>query len=138
MNIYLDIDGVILANDKQKAIGAQELLLWLLVSDYYDVYWLSTHVKGSTGWVLNYLRDFFEPHILYRLRDIKPTNWKTAKTDGINFKRPFFWFDDELYPDERKELIRRDAIDCFIPINLSKDPKQLEAILHMLQQNTAD
>lgn len=44
MNIYLDIDGVILANDKQPALHAKEFLKY--ITDNYPTYWLTTHCKG--------------------------------------------------------------------------------------------
>ncbi|OGM16531.1 hypothetical protein A2V56_00600 [Candidatus Woesebacteria bacterium RBG_19FT_COMBO_42_9] len=47
MNIYLDIDGVILANDKQAALYAKEFLKY--VTDNYPTYWLTTHCKGDRG-----------------------------------------------------------------------------------------
>lgn len=45
MNIYLDIDGVILANDLHKSNYADEFIKHLV--NKYPVYWLTTHCKGD-------------------------------------------------------------------------------------------
>ena len=45
MNIYLDIDAVILANDKQPALHVKEFVKYL--TDNYPVFWLTTHCKGE-------------------------------------------------------------------------------------------
>lgn len=58
MNIYLDIDGVILANDKQPAKFAKEFLKF--ITDNYDVYWLTTHCKGDADYSVNFINRFFE------------------------------------------------------------------------------
>ena len=41
MNIYLDIDGVILANDKQAALHADAFIAHIV--ENFPVYWLTTH-----------------------------------------------------------------------------------------------
>jgi len=131
MNIYLDIDGVLLANDKQMAIGAEELLLYLL--DNHELYWLTTHVKGDTDWVKRYLSDYFPPTILARLDEIRVTNWDTAKSEGIDFSQPFLWLDDDCYPDERAELEQRGVLENWVEIDLAKDPEQLNKVIDSIQ-----
>lgn len=47
MNIYLDIDGVLLANDWNAANHANEFLR-LVLEKYPDTtYWLTTHCQGD-------------------------------------------------------------------------------------------
>ena len=54
MNIYLDFDGVILANDLQPANNANEFLKYI-------------------------------------------TDWNISKTEAIDFKTPFLWFEDRIF-----------------------------------------
>ena len=44
-NIYLDIDGVILASEDYLSIGAEELIKYAV--ENFDVYWLTTHCTES-------------------------------------------------------------------------------------------
>ena len=44
-NLYLDIDGVILANEANLAIGASEFLKF--ATDNFSVYWLTTHCMNN-------------------------------------------------------------------------------------------
>ena len=53
--LYLDIDGVLLANEKNLAIGAAEFIKY--AADNFDVYWLTTHcMDGTTGHAIEYLQ----------------------------------------------------------------------------------
>jgi hypothetical protein len=45
MNVYLDIDGVLLANEENLAIGAAEFIKYAV--EHFDVYWLTTHCMNS-------------------------------------------------------------------------------------------
>jgi hypothetical protein len=95
MNIYLDIDGVILANESQPANHAKEFIKHLI--DNYTVYWLTTHCKGDAEYTANHIHRFFDTDTINLLRKIKPTNWDMAKTEAIDFSQPFIWFDDQVF-----------------------------------------
>src|SRR3990167_10498298 len=107
MKIYLDIDGVILANDLQKAKHAEEFLKYL--TDNHHVYWLTTHCKGDAEYTVNHISRYFEPETIEVLKKIKPTNWQTNKTEAINFKEPFLWFDDFLFEAEKTDLLENNV-----------------------------
>ena len=47
MNVYLDIDGVLLANDNSLANYAQEFLSYVLTQFSDTTYWLTTHCQGD-------------------------------------------------------------------------------------------
>ena len=47
MNIYLDIDGVIITNNFQPAEHLGEFLKYIL--EKHKVYWLTTHCKGDSS-----------------------------------------------------------------------------------------
>jgi hypothetical protein len=122
-DVYLDIDGVILANDLTPANYSREFLK--LVINNYPTYWLTTHCKGDAGTAVRRLSLVFEPEIVELLKKVKPTNWDLAKTEGIDFSRPFLWFDDDLFYEEEQELRRHNALDNWIGVDLSKNENQL-------------
>lgn len=54
-SLYLDIDGVLLANEESLAIGAAEFVKY--AADNFDVYWLTTHcMDGTTDHAIEYLQ----------------------------------------------------------------------------------
>lgn len=59
------------------------------------------------------------------MKMIKPTSWDLAKTRAIDFSKPFLWFDDDLFHDEKQALIEHGVLDNWIEIDLSKNPDQL-------------
>ena len=127
MNIYLDIDGVILANDLQKAKHVEEFLKY--ITENHDVYWLTTHCKGDSEYTINHISPYFDPGTLEILKKIKTTNWQTNKTEAINFDEPFIWFDDQLFESEVTDLLEHNAYDRWIEIDLSKDVDQLKHLI---------
>lgn len=124
MNIYLDIDGVLLANDLNMANYCHEFLEY--VTDRFDVYWLTTHCRGDAQTAVDRLSLVFPERTLELVKNIKPTNWDQAKTEAIDFSTPFLWFDDDLFDDERDVMIEQDALDNWIEVDLSKDENQLK------------
>jgi len=123
MNIYLDIDGVIIANDEQPALHAKEFVKY--ITDNYSVFWLTTHCKGDSNFTLHYLSQLFDTETLKILAKIKPTDWSESKTEAIDFQAPFLWFDDYLFNFEKEDLIKHNALNNWIEIDLSKNPHQL-------------
>jgi hypothetical protein len=132
MRIYIDIDGVLLANEENPALYAEKLIHYL--ADNHDVYWLTTHCRGDAIPTQQHLaRHFPDQDTLRALGKFKPTNWEEWKTEGIDFGQPFLWLDDDLYPEEREELIKNSALDSFIQIDLSNDPEQLKEVIQFIR-----
>src|SRR3989344_2677468 len=102
MNIYLDIDGVILTKDLEPADHLKEFLEH--ITGKHEVFWLTTHCKGESEATLNYLSRFLDQDVLELLKKVKPTSWETLKTDAIDFTRDFVWMDNYLFPTERRVL----------------------------------
>lgn len=128
MNIYLDIDGVLLANDQHAANNVHEFLGY--VTDNYPIYWLTTHCKGDAEYTVRHLSRILSPDTISLLKDIKPTNWNMAKTEAIDFSKPFLWFDDYLFDFERADLLRHNVIDSWIEVDLAKNPNQLRDYIY--------
>lgn len=129
MNIYLDIDGVLLANDLNPANNANDFLRYVLGKYPDTTYWLTTHCHGDANVPIQHIGHLFEPDVVELMGLIKPTTWDLAKTRAIDFTKPFLWFDDDLFYEEKQDLIKNNAIDNWIEVNLSKDPDSLAKFL---------
>jgi hypothetical protein len=123
-DIYLDIDGVLLANDLNPANFVHDFLVKVReVAN--NVYWLTTHCNGDASTAVKRLSLVLEPRTMELLKDIKPTTWETAKTRAINMQEPFLWFDDDLFFEERQALEANKVLDNWIEVDLAKNPDQL-------------
>ena len=132
MNVYLDIDGVLLANENNAANYADEFLQAVLAAYPDSTYWLTTHNWRGENRTKEVLAPHLRPETVPLLDKIKPSVWNEMKTDGINFSEKFIWLDDDLWQDELKVLERHNATDSFILIDLQKNPDQLKTIADLL------
>lgn len=130
MNIYLDIDGVLLANDRQAAQFADEFVRHII--ERYPVYWLTTHCQRTGDDPVPRLEPLFAPETVKYFRRIQPAYWDMMKTEGIDFSQPFLWFDDDLFDTEREVLEQRNTLDSWVEVNLSKNPNQLADLISRL------
>lgn len=131
MNIYLDIDGVVLANEKNASKHLYEFLEYIISN--HNVYWLTTHCQGDAEYTLRHLSNVLPQSYIHLLSVVKPTSWDNNKTDAIDYSQPFIWFDDELYPEEREELEKRGLLGSWYEIDLSKNEEQLAEVLVFLK-----
>ncbi len=129
MNVYLDIDGVLLANEHALAPHAEEFLIAILDKYPDSTYWLTTHCWQGENRACDVLAPFLNSNTVELIKTIKPTNWGEAKTDAIDFTKPFLWFDDDLYPKEREVLAKHNALAGWIEVNLQKDPNMLKELI---------
>lgn len=127
MNIYLDIDGVLLVNDNNLANFAHEFLVY--VTSRFPTYWLTTHCRGDISYTHEFLKRTFPAKTLEIAKKILPTNWRTNKTEAIDFTKPFLWFDDDLFEGEREELIKHHVFDNWIEVDFKKDINYLQKFL---------
>lgn len=123
MNIYLDIDGVIMANDKQPALHADEFIQHIV--GQFPVYWLTTHCRIPNDNPLLMLSRFFSGETEKSLKQIRPAYWETLKTEAINFEHSFLWFDDDPIPEELEELTKRGVFESWVEVDLAKNVNQL-------------
>ncbi len=124
-NIYLDIDGVLLANDLTPANYSKEFLATVLERYPYTTHWLTTHCDGDASVPIQHIGHLFDNETIELMQKIKPTSWQTAKTRAIDFSKPFLWFDDDLFYEEKEVLAKHGALDNWIEVDLAKDPDQL-------------
>jgi len=125
MNIYLDIDGVIITKDGKPANHSKEFLKYITAN--HEVYWLTTHCKGDASYTFNYISRDFPKDIHPYLKKIKATNWQTNKTEAIDFTKSFIWLDDYIFESEKKVL--NIFSNNWVEINLKTNPDQLEELL---------
>ncbi len=125
MNIYLDIDGVLLANDLNPANHAPEFLKFVLNKFPDSTYWLTTHCQGDASVPIQHIGHLLDNETVELMRKIKPTSWDLAKTRAIDFTKPFLWFDDDLFFEEREDLINHGVLDNWIKVDLRTNPNQL-------------
>lgn len=55
------------------------------------------------------------------------------KTEAIDFTKPFFWFDDDCYSEERKVLKENNALNSWIELDLRKYPDQMVHEIKLLK-----
>jgi hypothetical protein len=125
MNIYLDIDGVLLNKDGIVAAHFEEFLETMLKK--YDVFWLTTHCHGGECDAIDHIstKNKLSPRSLELLKKIKPTDFKLWKTEGIDFSKDFIWLDDYVFDGEREMLEKNNALQKLILIDLKTNPNQL-------------
>lgn len=141
VNIYLDIDGVIVSNTEDKAANYAKEFLEYVVSNYPDsTYWLTTHCQGDADRPINNIKHLFDDETIELMKRIKPTVWMetSKKTDAIDFSKPFLWFDDNLFYGDRQVLVDNEVLDNWIEVDLRKDPDALGKFLQdFLYQSTS-
>jgi hypothetical protein len=127
INIYLDIDGVLLANDHNPANFVDEFINYVLTNYPDSTYWLTTHCQGDATRPIKDVGHLFKPETVELMKQIMPTTWlhSPSKTAAIDFSIPFLWFDDDLFLSERQELTEHNALDNWIEVDLRKDPDML-------------
>ena len=123
INLYLDIDGVLLHRDHTLAKDAQEFLDWAI--DHFDCYWLTTRDRSGLEKIISAFNGQLPEDLL---RKIKPTQWETLKTEAIDLNSDFYLIDDGLLATER-DLVG----DRWIRVNVNKDPNGLKKALDFLK-----
>ncbi len=124
MNIYLDIDGVLIKKDNSPANYVVEFLKF--ITDKHDVYWLTTHCRGGGNNTLVHLKDKLPEEALKYLEKIKSTDWRTLKTEAIDFSKDFRWFDDYVMEAEKDILNKNNSSSKFILVDLKDEPDKLK------------
>ena len=133
MNIYLDIDGVILGMESPLS-DAKKLLKYLLKEYPRNTYWLTTHVKDGENNTNHSLAGVYPDKLVARIYEtFRTTDWGTLKTDAIDFSQPFVWFDDTLFAAEKQILDQNGALDSYYKID-PKDKSALKKALRHLKQ----
>ena len=130
--LYLDIDGVLLANESNLAEGAKEFIKY--AADKFEVYWLTTHcMDGNPDHAIEYLNRGDDEDLTPWLTKFKPTTWSLKKTDAIDLSKPFLWFDDDCFTEEQRVLRQHGVFNSWIEVDLRKYPDQMSHELKLLK-----
>jgi hypothetical protein len=125
MNIYLDVDGVLLNHDGTLANHADEFLA-AMVRSGHPVHWLTTRCRdGDASSVVDVLSRLVQPSTVELLTSIRPTSWATSKLEAIELVSPFIWFDDQPLQFEIEELKECGLLDRWVKVDLLSEPDQL-------------
>jgi hypothetical protein len=125
MNIYLDVDGVLLNHDGTLANHADEFLA-AMVRSGHPVHWLTTRCRdGDASSVVDVLSRLVQPSTGELLSSIRPTSWATSKLEAIDLRSPFIWFDDQPLQFEIEELKECGLLDRWVKVDLLSEPHQL-------------
>lgn len=127
VNIYTDIDGVLLANELNPSNFADEFIAYIV--NKHPTYWLTTHCRQKENYTIELLSRFFSEKTMKYIKQIKPTEWNTFKTEAIDFSVPFLWFDDDLFEGEKQELIKYNVLENWIEVDLRKNENVLGVFL---------
>lgn len=124
MNIYLDVDGVLL-NEGKPSEDVDDFIDYVISNYPNSTYWLTTRCRGNAEETLTQLSHLFTDAILDKLRKVKATSWPIVKSQAIDFTRPFIWFDDQLGFADRNILVDNNALDNLVLVDLTRNPSQL-------------
>lgn len=126
--IYLDVDGVILANEKHAANYADTFLRYII--NNYPVTWLTTHcMDNDPETVMERLQGLLEPDTMELLAEVGGAKWSLWKTEAIDFSKPFLWLDDDCYAEEQEALSSHGVLANWVEIDLSRNENQLKDLL---------
>ena len=133
MNIYLDIDGVLIGTMSPKE-DVVKLIEYILEHYPNTTYWLTTHCKGGANRCIEWIKmnDFPAELVDKMAQLIKPTNWGAMKTEAIDMDHDFIWFDDLLFEAEKRVLEAYYVLDDFYKMD-PKDPEAAKKALEFLK-----
>lgn len=136
MNIFIDVDGVLLGKSPQTqqivlANSAAEFLEYCLL--HFDCYWLTTHCKeGRNDKVIEYLTPYADKKFISLAMKIKPTHFKTFKTEALF--GDFIWVDDQPTAYEIQYLEKNNLLKYWIEVNTRKNINELTSIFNYLDE----
>ncbi len=128
MNIYLDIDGVLIVHGKSVAHAIEFLEE---ITTKHSCFWLTTHCRGGENRAPEYLLKMFPAETESTLRKILPADWNALKTDAINFTQDFRWLDDYAMEAEKEILRKNDCFGKYIQVDLKNTPEQLKNLMEV-------
>lgn len=135
MLLFIDVDAVLLGKKNPSdvhqtlASGCEDFIDYAL--NNFECYWLTSHCRGSTEPVLNYLQPYTTPSLRSKLEQINATNYKTFKTEALH--GDFLWIDDSPTAYEIDYLDKRDWLNRWLQVNTRQDFHGLEKLLLFLK-----
>lgn len=134
MKLFLDIDGVLIGKRNNRPVlarGATEFLEY--VTQHFDCYWLTTHCQGNVETVKKYLTPFLSEYQLKLISSIKPSIFKTLKTEALPEEGDFIWIEDQPLWCERNHLEGNGLINNWHHVNTYKNENGLVELLSAIK-----
>ena len=136
--LYLDIDGVLLGREKpgsfdvRLAKHAKDFLRFSL--RHFECYWLTTHCKeGDVRGAIKWMKPYCDKEFLKLAKRVKPTTWRTLKTEAIDFTSDFYWLDNGPLQFEIDLLKEKDCLNRWINTDTWANPNGLEEARRVLK-----
>lgn len=132
MNIYLDINQVLLTNKNTLALHCDEFLESIIK---YPTFWLTSDYGGKVDMALSHLLPLLnhEQRNLVTLIDRVP--WDLSRTEAIDFREPFLWFTRAVDEFEISDLEVQNCVKNLILIDTDKEPEILKLYAKKLPQS---
>ncbi len=136
LRVYIDVDGTILYEPPHQ--DGPEELDFQLVCDGLDVF-LDYVIENCEAFWLTYrarlgyrgaLEEHIFPHLPRVAASIPVAYWDELKTEAIDPKRPFLWFDDSLEREEADWLESHGLTRNFIWTH----PGRRDNPIHMVEE----
>ena len=132
LNIYFDIDGVLLGTKSPKK-DVEALLLYALKNYPDSLFWLTTHCWHGANRAKEVLSREFDSGFVEKVCEkFQVAFWEDSKTEGIDFDQDFVWFDDNLFESEKIVLESHYVLDSFFKMN-PRDPGMAKKALLFLK-----
>lgn len=128
MNIYLDIDGTMIHEDRwdMENPAAAGLVEFIISLRPHTPYWLTTHCRdGNPERAREIMKRYLPPELHADIDRIKPTVWDVMKTEGIDWSQDFIWFDNDISHSEWEKISHGAPAQQAIEVNLRQNPHQL-------------
>lgn len=132
MNIYLNIEGILLVNGGTLANHADAFLQAVLTKYPDATYWLTPNDEARREKTKALLTSQLKPETAGLLDKIKVAQWSGAESEAVNFEQDFLWFGNELWPEDLKALEKHEVTERFILIDLDKNPDILQGLTKVI------
>jgi len=133
LNVYLDIDGVLLGTDPDmphRATLAPHAVAFLeFATRHFDVYWLAPQCRGDAATAVDHIVRHAKLSdrelIMTAAARVKPTNYDDDRTEALPQDGNFVWFDDEPTEGEMAVLKRCGWLDRWQWTDTREEPEDL-------------
>jgi hypothetical protein len=132
MNIYLNIESVLLVSGSTLANHADGFLRAVLAKYPDATYWLTPNDEVSRDKTKTLLASQLKPETTALLDEVKVAQWSGTESEAVDFKQDFLWFGNELWPEDLKALERHEVVERFVLIDLDKNPDILQELTKVI------
>lgn len=132
VQVYLDIDGVLLGLDPMRpqrlalAPHALDFLAFLLTRA--SVHWLSPlhhDAKAALDHLVAHSKQSERERLLTLAPRVRMANWHNLRTEALPADGKFVWLDDGPSPEELAALRQRNWLDRWLWIDTREEPEDL-------------